>query len=115
MTMLDRMRRHKSWLKWSLGIVVLAFVLLYVPSFLQTNGPQATDTIATVDGRDVKAGDFRILYQQQVDAYRQAYGAQVNMMIDGGAWADPDELAEAFETHKGYAYGRSGAPMKQRA
>jgi peptidyl-prolyl cis-trans isomerase D len=78
MTMLDRMRRHKSWLKWSLGIVVLAFVLLYVPSFLQTNGPQATDTIATVDGRDVKAGDFRILYQQQVDAYRQAYGAQVN-------------------------------------
>ncbi|MBA4779726.1 MULTISPECIES: magnesium chelatase subunit H [Pseudomonadota] len=43
-----------------------------------------------------------------------AYGAQVNMMIDGGAWADPDELAEAFETHKGYAYGRSGAPMKQR-
>ncbi len=43
-----------------------------------------------------------------------AYGAQVNMMIDGGAWADPDELAEAFETHKGYAYGRNGAPMKQR-
>ncbi|WP_033927033.1 magnesium chelatase subunit H [Sphingomonas sp. 35-24ZXX] len=43
-----------------------------------------------------------------------AYGAQVNMMIDGGTWADPDELAEAFETHKGYAYGRNGAPMKQR-
>src|SRR5450756_1161501 len=27
MTMLDRMRRHKAWLKWSLAIVVLAFIL----------------------------------------------------------------------------------------
>ena len=34
MTMLDRMRRHKNWLKWSLAIVVLAFVLLYIPSFI---------------------------------------------------------------------------------
>ena len=30
MTMLDRMRRHKNWLKWSLFVVVLAFILLYV-------------------------------------------------------------------------------------
>jgi len=44
-----------------------------------------------------------------------AYGAQVNQLIDGSAWSDPDELAEAFETHKGYAYGVSGAPVRQRA
>jgi magnesium chelatase subunit H len=43
-----------------------------------------------------------------------AYGANVNMMIDGGAWADSDELANMFETHKGYAYGRSGAPVQRR-
>ncbi|OYW04785.1 MAG: hypothetical protein B7X11_02560 [Acidobacteria bacterium 37-65-4] len=78
MTMLDNMRRHKSWLKWSLGLVVVTFVLLYVPSFLQTGGPSANDTIATVDGRAVKAGDFRTMYAQQVDAYRQAYGANLN-------------------------------------
>ncbi len=35
MTMLDRMRRHKGWLKWSLAIVVLAFIILYIPSFLR--------------------------------------------------------------------------------
>ena len=34
MTMLDRMRRHKNWLKWSLFIVVIAFVFLYIPSFM---------------------------------------------------------------------------------
>jgi peptidyl-prolyl cis-trans isomerase D len=78
MTMLDHMRRHKAWLKWSLGLVVVAFVLLYVPSFLKAGGPQSTDTIATVEGREIKAGNFRILYAQQVDAYRQAYGASLN-------------------------------------
>jgi peptidyl-prolyl cis-trans isomerase D len=76
--MLDNMRRHKAWLKWSLGAVVVTFVLLYVPSFLQTGGPNANDTIATVNGRAVKAGDFRTMYAQQVDAYRQAYGASLN-------------------------------------
>jgi peptidyl-prolyl cis-trans isomerase D len=78
MTMLDHMRRHKAWLKWSLGLVVVAFVLLYVPSFLKAGGPSSTDTIATVEGREIKAGNFRILYAQQVDAYRQAYGASLN-------------------------------------
>ncbi len=34
MTMLDRMRRHQGWLKWSLGLVVLTFVFFYVPDFL---------------------------------------------------------------------------------
>ncbi len=43
-----------------------------------------------------------------------AYGANVNMMIDGGAWTDPDELANMFETHKGYAYGRNGVAAQQR-
>ena len=43
-----------------------------------------------------------------------AYGANVNQMIDGGVWADTDELANAFETHKGFAYGVKGAPVAQR-
>ncbi len=36
MTMLDRMRRHKGWLKWSLALVVLTFVVFYIPDFLST-------------------------------------------------------------------------------
>ena len=36
MTMLDRMRRHKGWLKWSLALVVLTFVVFYIPDFLTT-------------------------------------------------------------------------------
>lgn len=44
-----------------------------------------------------------------------AYGANVNALIDGGVWANPDELADAFETRKGFAYGRSGSPIRQHA
>tara|TARA_R110002072_G_scaffold86774_13_gene195865 strand:- start:6547 stop:10143 length:3597 start_codon:yes stop_codon:yes gene_type:complete len=44
-----------------------------------------------------------------------AYGANVNLLIEGGVWADPDELANSFEVQKGYAYGVSGAPVQQRA
>ena len=43
-----------------------------------------------------------------------AYGANVNQMIAGGVWADPDELANAFEVNKGFAYGVSGKPVQQR-
>jgi len=43
-----------------------------------------------------------------------AYGANVNQMIAGGVWADPDELANAFEVNKGFAYGVSGRPAQQR-
>jgi len=44
-----------------------------------------------------------------------AYGANVNQLVDGGAWTDPDELAEVFERRKGFAYGRKGPPVAQRA
>lgn len=43
-----------------------------------------------------------------------AYGANVNQMIEGGVWADPDELANAFESNKGFAYGVGGKPVQQR-
>jgi peptidyl-prolyl cis-trans isomerase D len=80
MTMLDRMRRHKGWLKWSLALVVLAFIVFYIPSFL--NDPTAvgvgaapTEVIAEVEGRSVTAGQFQQRYNSQIQAYRSAYGA----------------------------------------
>ena len=36
--MLDRMRRHKGWLKWSLALVIFAFVFLYVPGLMDQTG-----------------------------------------------------------------------------
>jgi peptidyl-prolyl cis-trans isomerase D len=78
--MLDRMRRHRSWLKWSLAIVVVSFVLLYIPSFLNdsTQGAAGNSVVASVDGRDITAAHFRRVYQQQMQQYRQSYGANVD-------------------------------------
>jgi peptidyl-prolyl cis-trans isomerase D len=80
MTMLDRMRRHKSWLKWSLGLVCLAFVIFYIPDFLRGSGAgaAATDTVATVEGQAIRADEFRRTYQSQLQAYRSAYGGNMN-------------------------------------
>jgi peptidyl-prolyl cis-trans isomerase D len=80
MTMLDRMRRHKNWLKWSLAIVVVSFVLLYIPSFLgdSTQGAAGNAVVASVEGRDITAAQFRRVYNQQMQAYRQSYGANVD-------------------------------------
>ena len=78
--MLDRMRRHKAWLKWSLGIVVVTFVLLYVPSFLKPIGAGAslTDAVASVDGHKITVLSYQRAYEGQVGQMRQAYGDQFN-------------------------------------
>src|SRR2546430_9112434 len=83
MTMLDRMRRHRRWLKWSLGLVCLAFIIFYIPDFLRGNGADAAsgDTIASVEGRDISAGEFRRTYQAQLQAYRSAYGANMSEQL----------------------------------
>ncbi|WP_374213619.1 cobaltochelatase subunit CobN [Jannaschia sp. LMIT008] len=42
-----------------------------------------------------------------------AYGSNVNMLVDSGAWDDEGELADAYEARKGHAYGRDGKPSAQ--
>ena len=59
---------------------------------------------------DLETASLRVFSNAQ-----GAYGANVNMMIDGGTWTDPEELAEMFEAKKGYAYGRNGTPTQHRA
>jgi magnesium chelatase subunit H len=44
-----------------------------------------------------------------------AYGANVNQMIDAGCWTEEDELADAYQARKCFAYGRTGGPVSQGA
>ncbi|TRD11990.1 magnesium chelatase subunit H [Erythrobacter insulae] len=64
---------------------------------------------AEAHGCDFKTASMRVFSNQE-----GAYGANVNQMIDGGVWADPDELANAFEINKGFAYGVDGTPVQHR-
>jgi peptidyl-prolyl cis-trans isomerase D len=80
MTMLDRMRRHRNWLKWSLGLVCLAFIIFYIPDFLRGADPNlaATDTVAIVEGEKITGDEFTRTYQAQLQAYRAAYGSNMS-------------------------------------
>ncbi len=78
-TMLDRMRRHRSWLKWSLGIVVVTFIILYVPSCSCRAGrPGLPPTRSLRSAGAVTVGTFQRAYTQQASAMRSAYGDQFN-------------------------------------
>ena len=85
MTMLDRMRRHRAWLKWSLALVVLTFVVFYIPSFMDdpstAAGAGPNEVVASVEGRDVTAGQFQRRFQTQMAAYQQAYGGNMNAAL----------------------------------
>jgi magnesium chelatase subunit H len=44
-----------------------------------------------------------------------AYGSNVNMLIDSGAWEGEEELAETYTRRKCFAYGVDGRPVRQEA
>ena len=77
--MLDGMRRHKGWLKWSLALVCLTFVFLYVPGFVD-QGPMAglpNTVLARVGEHEITVMQFRQAYRQQLQAYRLQSGGEV--------------------------------------
>ncbi len=129
MTMLDRMRRHKGWLKWSLGLVVVTFILLYVPDFLGgrgryslqgTGGTDLGETIASVEGRPITAGEFRRAYMNQVQAYQNAYGGQMNEQLLKQMGIDQRILQQMIDEEVALAeadrlkIGASDAELRQR-
>ncbi len=44
-----------------------------------------------------------------------AYGSNVNQLVDSSAFGDENELADAYEARKSFAYGRDGKAVKNAA
>lgn len=61
-------------------------------------------------GCDLETASLRVFSNAE-----GAYGANVNQLIDSGAWDDEGELADAYEARKGFAYGRDGKASKASA
>jgi peptidyl-prolyl cis-trans isomerase D len=101
MTMLDRMRRHRNWLKWSLALVVLAFVVFYIPDFVEQPmtgvGASAREVVAEVDGRPLTAGEFQQRYVAQVNAYRTQFGGSMNEQLLRQLGVDQQILAQMID------------------
>jgi len=101
MTMLDRMRRHRGWLKWSLGLVAVTMVIFFIPQdYLRpstTVGAAPTETIAEVEGHSLTAGDFRQRYQQQMQQYRNQFGGSINAQLLRQLGIDQQVLAQMID------------------
>jgi peptidyl-prolyl cis-trans isomerase D len=106
MTMLDRMRQHKGWLKWSLALVCLAFVFLYVPSFVQ-QAPQVTgamtDVLARVGDEEITVGQFRNIYLQQLQNYQAQSGGEITSEILQSMGIDRQLLQQMVDEYAAYA------------
>ncbi|MAP41560.1 MAG: hypothetical protein CMP01_05030 [Woeseiaceae bacterium] len=84
MTMLGRMRDHKSWLKWSLAIIIVAFVGFYAQDFSNTTttpGGAPNDIVAQIEGRAITTESFRRVYYQQIQSYQAAYGGNIDEQV----------------------------------
>ena len=105
MTMLDRMRRHRGWLKWSLGVVAVAMAVFLIPTdFLgptstATVGAAPNETIAEVDGREITAGEFQQRYLSQIQAYRNQFGGTINDSLLRQLGIDQQILTQMIDEH----------------
>jgi peptidyl-prolyl cis-trans isomerase D len=107
MTMLDRMRRHKNWLKWSLVLVVLAFIALYIPASNDPSGAGLNQAVASVEGHDVTVAQFRQAYNRQMQAYRSAYGATMDERLLRQLGIDQRIVQQLIEEEIAMAEARS--------
>lgn len=61
-------------------------------------------------GVDMETASLRVFSNAE-----GAYGSNVNTLVDQSAFGQEDELADAYEARKSFAYGRSGKPVKHAA
>ncbi|MGV8081784.1 MAG: SurA N-terminal domain-containing protein [Syntrophales bacterium] len=81
--MLELMRKHaRNWImKVLLGIIIIVFIFY----FGSLGGLQQTETVATVDGKNLTYADYQREYTNLVEAYRQRLGDKVTEeLLKGG-------------------------------
>lgn len=81
--MLKTFRDSLKHLKWVLWIVIVAFILVYIPDLVSNN---LTETAATVGDMEVSRSEFQQAYQQMEEQMRQQFGDRWN-----------PEMAEQFQ------------------
>jgi peptidyl-prolyl cis-trans isomerase D len=83
MTMLDRMRRHKGWLKWSLFLVCITFVVFYIPGFLDMNAGSGMpgEAVAKVEGEPITVRDFTTQLNRRMQMFRGQGGNISDQML----------------------------------
>jgi magnesium chelatase subunit H len=61
-------------------------------------------------GVDMETASLRVFSNAE-----GAYGSNVNQLVDSSAFGAEDDLADAYEARKSFAYGVNGKPVKKAA
>jgi peptidyl-prolyl cis-trans isomerase D len=72
------MRRHRRWLYGFLWIVILAFVILYVPALTDRGQGTPAETLVDVGGLKVSLGEYQRAYNRQKQYYSQLYQGRLD-------------------------------------
>ena len=70
---LAAMRRHRRWLYGFLWLVILAFIILYVPALTDQGQGTPAETVVSVGGLPISAGEYQRAYSRQRQVYAQLY------------------------------------------
>ncbi len=101
MTMLDRMRRHKAWLKWTLALAGFALLVLGFPLLQQpppTTGA-VTDVLAQVGDQEITVGEFQTLYRRQLQSYQVQSGGEITSEILRSMGIDRQLLQQVIDEY----------------
>ena len=72
------MRRHRRWLFGFLWVVILAFIILYIPAFERDEDQGLGLTVAQVADRKITLGEYQRSYQRQRQMYQSMYQGRMN-------------------------------------
>ena len=101
MTMLDRMRRHKAWLKWTLALAGFALLVLGFP--LLQPPPEApgalTGVLAQVGDQEITVGEFQALYRRQLQSYQVQSGGGITSEILRSMGVDRQLLQQVIDEY----------------
>ena len=72
------MRRHRRWLNISLGLVIAAFIILYIPAFQGAAERGAGATLVEVGSLPITVGEYQKAYLRQREMYQNLYQGRLD-------------------------------------
>ncbi len=80
MTMLNKMRSHQAWLKWTIAAAGLGMVLYLVPTVGSGVFGTGEDTVASVEGQKINLKDFQRQLNQRMAMFRGSNNISPQML-----------------------------------
>jgi peptidyl-prolyl cis-trans isomerase D len=72
------MRRHRRWLYAFLWVVILGFIVFYIPAFRSVDAGSPGEAVGIVEGVPITAGEFQRAYQQRRQMYERIYQGRID-------------------------------------